>query len=149
MTWTTVIMELQQNWIKLDVGFREPVPSTPLPWPQSDIAWSCFLWTPEPCSGIWHSPFAIHPYSTALPWMMQSHGTMAHRGTSPDFPPRPRHRLSQWEIVGALYYCNIFLPVMSSPWWGYTQNIIRATRSVNINSSEWEPDMLKQFSKKL
>lgn len=48
--WTTANLELQQNLITLDIGFREPAPSTPPPCPQSDTGY--FLWTPEPCSGV-------------------------------------------------------------------------------------------------
>lgn len=69
--WTTANLELQQNWITLDTGFREPAPGTPQPCPESDTGY--FLWTPEPCSGVWQEPLFI--FSTALPWMMQGHGT--------------------------------------------------------------------------
>lgn len=48
--WTTANLELQQNLIRPDIGFREPTPSTPPPCPESDTGY--FLWTPEPCSGV-------------------------------------------------------------------------------------------------
>lgn len=69
------------HWM-LALGSQPLVP----PAPKSDTAWSYFLWTLEPRDAIWQQLlFATQPQITALPWMMQSHGTQGH--PPPYFPP--------------------------------------------------------------
>lgn len=85
------------HWM-LALGSQPLVP----PAPKSDTAWSYFLWTLEPRDAIWQQLlFATQPQITALPWMMQSHGTQGHPPPQ-TFLPQPCHPLLGYELQKTL-----------------------------------------------
>lgn len=144
--------ELRQNRIILDVGVREPAPSTPPPCPQ----YSLLLLPVDSQALQWCVTIAPPCYSTkqhctslndAEPWRVG-----APNSPPPVLPPASglwiqRTLLRLWLVLGrrqwGLYYRKASPPATPSPGWGNTQNIRATTWFVNINSSEWEPDMLK------